>query len=93
MKKCHFGEKLQSRRLILVLRKTGIIVREEPFLTRPFSKSTVRISKFFREIMKGISKFIFSVMFYVAENFNNSRALKNAFLELSYNPGSYKDVN
>ena len=34
--KYHFGEKLQNRELNLVLRETAIIVRQEPFLTRPF---------------------------------------------------------
>ena len=67
-----------------MLRETAIIVRQEPFLTRPFSQSTVRISKFFRQIIKGISKLIFSVMSYMVGHLNNSRALKNTFLELSY---------
>ena len=54
----HFGEKLQNRELNLVLRETEIIVRQEPFLTRPFLKSTIRISNFRQEILQGNSNFI-----------------------------------
>ena len=39
---------------------------------------------FFCQIMKGISKFMFSVMSYMVGHFNNSRALKNTLLQLSY---------
>ena len=46
MKKYHFEVKLQSRELNLVLRKTGMIVRQVWF-ARFFRKSTVPISKFF----------------------------------------------
>ena len=67
-----------------MLRETAIIVRQGPFLTRPFSQGIVRISKFFREIMNEISKLIFSVMSYMVGDFNNSRVSKNTFLESSY---------
>ena len=59
MKNYHFGVKLQSRELNLVLRKTAMIVREVPFATRSIplkvriSLSTVRISKFF-EVFQSI---------------------------------------
>ena len=49
-----------------------------------FVKYCPDFQTFFREIMKGISKFIFSVLSYMAKDFNNSRAWKDAFLELSY---------
>ena len=45
MKEYHFGAILQSRELNLVLRKTGMIVRQVQF-ARFFRESTVRISKF-----------------------------------------------
>ena len=80
MKKYHFGEKLQSREL---LRKTAIIVREESFLTRPFSQSTVRISKFFWEILKGMSNITLQLMFSIDGdyyNLNNLRNSKNTLL-------------
>ena len=44
MKEYHFGVMLQSRELNLVLRKTGMIVRQVQF-ARFFRESTVRISK------------------------------------------------
>ena len=38
-----------------------------------FRKSTVRILKFFREIMQGRLTIAFQEMFYIDEDFNNSR--------------------
>ena len=58
--KIHFGEKLQSRR--------GAVSYQAVFVK--YSPD----SKFFREIMKGMLKFIFLVMFYMVGYFNNSRA-------------------
>ena len=62
MKKYHFGVMLQSHELNHVLRKTEMIVRQVRF-ARFFRKSTVRISKFLRETMKGISNIILQVMY------------------------------
>ena len=76
MKKYHFGEKLQNRELNLVLRKTAIVVISKKAV---FVKYRPDFKVFIREIMKGISKFIFSVMSYMVGGFNNSRALKIPF--------------
>ena len=61
MKKYYFGVMLQSREPNLVLITTGMIVRQVRF-ARFFRESTVRISKFVRETMKGISNIILQVM-------------------------------
>ena len=55
------------------LYRRAVLVKEQPGSQR-----------FFCQIMKGISKFIFSVMSYMVGHFNNSKALKNTFLEFSY---------
>ena len=62
MKEYQFGVMLQSRELNLLLRKTGMIVRQVQF-ARYFRESTVRISKFLLETMKGISNIILQVMY------------------------------
>ena len=61
MKEYHFGVMLQSRELNLVLRKTGMIARQIQFASF-LRESTVRISKFLLETMKGISNIILQVM-------------------------------
>ena len=44
-------------------------------------KSTFRTSKFFRVIMQVKSNIVFEVMFYIDEDFNNSRKYKNTILK------------
>ena len=75
MKKYNSGLELQSRDVNLVLRKTSMIIRQVPFAFQEgrFRKGTVRILKFFSEIMKDQSKIIFQVIFYIDQDFNNSR--------------------
>ena len=51
MKEYHFGVMLQSRELNLVLRETGMIVRQIQSASF-FLESTVLISKFLLETMK-----------------------------------------
>ena len=70
-KKYHFGVKLQSRELNLVLRKTTMIVRQEPFAARLFSSGFQSFGGL--EIMKGQSSIIFQVIFHIDGHFNNSR--------------------
>ena len=83
-KKYRFGDKLQSRELTLGLRKTTIIVRNYLYSTTCSSrKSTVQISKFFRDVMHDYSNIIFQVIFLIDEDFNNSRKSKTTILELS----------
>ena len=51
-------------------------------------ESSVRIPKFFREIVKDRLIIAFQVMFHIDEDFNNSRKYKNTILK-----SSYKTVN
>ena len=65
MKKYHFGVKLQSRELNLVLRKTAMIVREVPLGLGQFRKSPDFFEyspdfKVFRVIMQDKSNIICS---------------------------------
>ena len=83
MKEYHFGVMLQRRELNLVLRKTGMIVRQVQF-GRFFRESTVRISKVLLEIMKGISNIILQVMCLMDGHFNNLTRLEKNFSESSY---------
>ena len=62
MEEYHLGVMLQIRELNLVLRKTGMIVRQVQFASF-FCESTVRISRFLLETMKGISNIILQVMY------------------------------
>ena len=54
-------------------RKTAMIVRQVRFARRSFKQSSVRISKFFREVMQDQSKIIFHVTFHIDGDLNNSR--------------------
>ena len=44
-----------------------------------YHKSTVRISKFFREGINDQSKIVFQVLFHIDGDFNNSMRLKDTF--------------
>ena len=56
--KYDFGVELQSHELNSLLRKTAMIVRQISFAKRRFRNSSVRISRFFREIVKDKSKLV-----------------------------------
>ena len=49
-----------------------------------FSKVLSGFQSFFLEIMQRMSNIIFQVTFYMDGDFNNSKTLKNTFLESSY---------
>ena len=77
MKKYHFGEKLQSRDL--VLRKTAIIARED----RAVSNKAVFVKycrdfKVLREILKGMSNITLQPMFSIDGDYNNLNNLRNS---------------
>ena len=69
MKKYHSGVELQSRELNLVLRKTEKLSLQEG----SSCQSTVRISKFFGEILKKMSNIILQMMFSIDGDYNNLR--------------------
>ena len=68
-KKYYFGVELQSRELNLVLRKTAKLSLQED----SSCKSTVRISKFFGEILKTMSNVILQLIFSIDGDYNNLR--------------------
>ena len=72
MKTYHFGVKLQSRELNLVLRKTEMIVTGAVCNKVVFLKYCLDF-KVYSEIMYTISNIIFQVMSYMGGDFNNSR--------------------
>ena len=81
MKKYHFGVKLQSRELNLVLKK----LRDRYHLHNgSYRKSAAWISKHFGKIIKDQSKIVLQVIFHINGNFNNSRKLRNTILDSSY---------